>query len=722
MRLIIKQNKILFIIIGIALIVSFVAIGGRMQVEGHNKTYDIVLDYKEIQAMADQSDHDVKWWLKQFKEMGITKVGLSEENMFSLIEDTKMPVNATMMDHIMKDADWESNYPDYFIDELKTKEYDKYDLLIETASKVSFDFVANAIVERYQPEKYLISSDGDGGYILLDGNAKQTLYSEKYKYLNSMRKGFVEKDEIVSSKLMYLNLGMLQSKIDIVRDAGMVIIPRTGSYEGWNDTKYANAVIASYEKLGIIPEYMIVGGESVIGWDDGIGAVQEYIIKNNITIGMVENTTQLQNILQFGVNEIVQGTGYNAIRIFTVWDYIQNRYQYYGYEGAKEIENTLFRAVVERNVRLIYFKPIKEFKDSHVYVTDLEEYQTMFSNLETRLEKHDITFGHASVMDNYRVRTLAKLAMALGCVAAAVLLISLILPIGRKLKIGLLAIGSLSAVGAFAVIPNHVELIIGFAAAVLFSCLAMVYMTKQSKEYAESSAKTEKLIRIIGLSIVTLVVSVFISLLGAMMTAAPISSINYMLEIDIFRAVKLAQLLPIAFFAIIYLAYYGFGEKKEVIGTLEINDLRDMMNASIKVWMVLLGVILAGVGYYYIIRTGHDSTLQVSSLEMIFRNSLEDHLLARPRTKEFLFAFPSVMMLVYTSIRRFKIWPVIFGLASVIGMTSVTNTFMHIRTPLYLGIVRTGYSLLFAIIIGIIVIILFEAAYKLYKQIERQIV
>jgi len=237
MRLLLKENKILLLIICLALIVSFIVIGGRMEIENNNKSYDIILDYNEIEAMAAQSEHDISWWLKQFKEMGINKVGLSEENMFSLIDGTDMPVSATVMDIVMKDANWEAMYPDYFMSALNNKKFDKYDLLIEAASKEAYNFVSDAMVERYQPDKYLLVPDENGGYIVLDGNAKQTLYTEKYKYLNSIKKGFIEKDEIVSSKLMYLNLGMQDSKVQIIKDAGMVIIPRTGSYEGWNDTK-----------------------------------------------------------------------------------------------------------------------------------------------------------------------------------------------------------------------------------------------------------------------------------------------------------------------------------------------------------------------------------------------------------------------------------------------------------------------------------------------------
>ncbi|HVI40821.1 MAG TPA: DUF5693 family protein, partial [Anaerovoracaceae bacterium] len=272
MKLLIKENKILLIIIAIAVIVSFITIGGRISVESRNKTYDIVLDYNEMKAMAEQSDHNVSWWLNEFRKMGINKVGLAEENMVSLMEDNDLPIHATVMDIIMRDADWESSYPENFVKELKDIGFDRYDVLIEAASPEAFDFVANAVRERYQPDKYFIQQTQNGGYIVLNGTAKDTLYTEKYKYMSSVKKGFVEKDEIVSSKLMYVNFGLLPSKVKVVEGAGMDIIPRTASYEGWNDTRYAEAVINSYGKLGTVPEYMIVGGESVIGYDDGIDA------------------------------------------------------------------------------------------------------------------------------------------------------------------------------------------------------------------------------------------------------------------------------------------------------------------------------------------------------------------------------------------------------------------------------------------------------------------
>ncbi len=721
MRLLVKENKILLTVILVSVIISMIAIGGRIAVEKQNKTYDIVLDYAEMEIMAEQSDHDLSWWLSEFQTMGIQKVGLAEETLDSLLKNKNMPVEAELMNNIMKDANWKDKYPADFIDKMYQKGFDEYDVLVEMASTDAFDFVTGAMTLRYPEEKYLIWQTEQGGFLLIDGSAKETLYSQDYKYMTSVGKGFVTKDDMKSSKLMFLNLGLLPSKVAVLQDAGMEIIPRTASYDGWNDKKYLNAVLKEYDSLNVKPQYLIVGGECVPGYDDGIEAMQSYLEENQIKIGLIENTTQRQNIAQKGVNSIVQNMDYNAVRIFSVWDYIQNRYQYYGYEGAKEIENTLFRAVVERNIRLIYFKPIKEYKDDHVYVTNVEEYRSLFSNLENRLEKHNIKIGQeASIMPPYFVALWEKIAIAFGGIAAAVLLIGAVIPMGRRIKLSLLGVGSFGVLAAFFVMPSYSELLTSFLAAVVFPCLAILLIVRQGKEFGERLEQNEGLGTIAKYGVITLIGGVVISLLGGIMTAAPISSVNYLLEIDIFRGVKAAQLIPILFFVLAYLAYFGFGKQKTRQGILEYGDVKELLNASVRVWMLLAGVILLGVGYYYISRTGNDAVIEVSSLEMLFRNGLEDHLIARPRNKEFLFAFPAVIMFVYTCVRRFKLWTVMFGLCSVIGMTCVNNTFMHIRTPLYLGLARTGYSLVFGIILGVIGIFVFEMIYKIYRKLERQ--
>lgn len=211
-----------------------------------------------------------------------------------------------------------------------------------------------------------------------------------------------------------------------------------------------------------------------------------------------------------------------------------------------------------------------------------------------------------------------------------------------------------------------------------------------------------------------------IALCGAMMTAAPLSSTDYMLELGIFRGVKAAQLAPLAFFCVLFLAYYGLFEKDRQTNTLQIRDVAGALRWTIPVWTLALLAAVGAVGYYYLARTGHETDVTVSSVEIILRNILENNLLARPRTKEFLAAFPCAMLAAYCAVRRLPFWTGLFGLVSAIGLTSVCNTFMHIRTPLYLGFVRTGYSLVLGMVLGVIYVCCFELAYRLCRRIRQK--
>lgn len=720
MKEFIKGNKVLLIILLISVIVSVQTAVGRMSVEAENDRYDTVLDYKELESMANQSEYDIKRWLSEFKRMGINKVGLSEESIYSLMEDSKIPVTAQTIYEVKKKSLWEHEIPQELMKKMKEMKYNEFDVLVRVGSRDTYTFIDKAMSERYDHKKFFAVPTDQGGVIFVKGSAGEALYSQKDKIMDSKHKGFREKNEIVGSKVMYLNLGLMDSKRKILEDAGMQIIPRTSSYDGWNDKRYAEAVLKEYRELKIEPEYVIIGGEGIPGYDDGIDTMKNYVKETKIRIGLIETTTQRGNIMQKGVTDVVENSNYNAVRVFSVWDYIQNRYKYYGYSGAQEIENTFFRAITERNIRVLYFKPIRQTDDYGIYVTEPEEYHQLFKNLNERLAAHNIEVGKATVLENYKVSQIKKFIIFLGSIAAGVILLSTLFRLKQKHKIVLLVIGTMLTASGFLFAPSKVDLVTSFVPAVLIPCIALSLLIRESKVLRE---KKITYWRTVLSGEIMLIILVVISLLGGFMTCAPISSINYMLEINIFRGVKLAQLLPLCYFVPAYLATFGFGKGRENkrSNTLEIRDIRAVLNLDIKVWMVLLIMIVGGIGIYYIMRTGHESSAQVSSLEMLFRNTLEDHLLARPRTKEFLFAFPMLVLFVYAVRNDMKLISFIFGLGATIGLTSVVNTFMHIRTPLFLGLARTGYSLIFGIILSIIAVCIFKGLHVCAKKIKEEI-
>ncbi|MDE7220200.1 MAG: hypothetical protein K2O45_11350, partial [Oscillospiraceae bacterium] len=546
MKQYIKRNAPLLGLLALAVVASIFVIACRWQVENKNKTYDVVLDYIELEWMAEQSDHDIAWWLNAFKEMGVTKVGLTEENLTTLMEDSPLNVTATMMGEVMQDAGWRDSYPDLFVKEIEKRGFDRFDVIVEIANNSDFDailFLVQAVEERFPEGSYFsMGPSADEAYIFLDGEAADALYSGKGAYTNTKNKGFVEREELRSSKLLYVSLGLMPEKVELIQSAGMEVVPRTLCYSGHNDTQYAQAVIRGYEKYGIVPDYIISGGEAVLGYDDGADFALEYLTDNQVTIGLIETNVQRENIMQSGVDAVALGTGLNTVRVFSVWDYLQYRYGYYGYEGAEEIENALYRAVVERNIRVIYFKPVKQTDDHHVYITDVEVYQDLFDGLNQRLAAHGISMGRASVMENYQVPSLVMLVLGLGAGVGGALLPDTFLPMKRKWTLALAGAAAVCVTAAWRVLPNTYRLLASFASAVVFACLAAAFFLMAAKRTGEKLDKYASLSKILPRCIAILAISVAISLAGAMMTAAPLSSTNFMLELGIFRGVKMAQL------------------------------------------------------------------------------------------------------------------------------------------------------------------------------------
>lgn len=714
-----KNNAVLLGVLALCVAVSIGVIFARLGVESKNKTYDIVLDYNEMELLAEQSENDISWWLAQFRDMGITRVGLQEESLLSLMEGSPLDVTATTMDSIMQDADWRSNYPDQFITSMDEKGFDRFDVLVEASGEEAVEFIRTAIEARFHSEDYFyfISEDADGIsiYLILNGAVTDTLYLTTFPYVDDKGKGFSQRREIVSSKLMYISLGLLPEKVETVQALDMEIIPRTICYNGHNDAQFADAVLEGYAQYNIDPEYIIAGGEAVIGLDESSTIAMDYIADNDITIGLIETTTQRENIMQAGVEPISVATDYNTVRVFSVWDYIQYRYGYYGYAGAEEIENALFRAVVERNIRIIYFKPIKYTDSLFAYVTDIEVYRDLFDSLNQRLSSHGISMGRATVMENMQIPSVAMLLLGIGAGIGGAMLPSTILPIKRKWTYLLALAAAVCVCGAWLVLPNSFRLIASFANAVVFACFAAVFFLHSAKKCSQMLASDAGLLRILPRACAILLGAVLISLAGAMMTAAPLSSTDFMLEFGIFRGVKLAQLAPLAFFCLLYVSCYGIFEKERKSNYLQLRDIASALRWNIPVWALILLGVVALVGYYYIARTGHETDVTISIFEVLLRNTLEENLIARPRTKEFLVAFPCIMLAVYSAVRRLPFFTAIFGLAGTIGLTSICNTFMHIRTPLYLGFARTGYSVLIGMALGAVMIVCFELVYRAWR-------
>ena len=79
---------------------------------------------------------------------------------------------------------------------------------------------------------------------------------------------------------------------------------------------------------------------------------------------------------------------------------------------------------------------------------------------------------------------------------------------------------------------------------------------------------------------------------------------------------------------------------------------------------------------------------------------------ARPREKEFIIGHPALMLATFAFLRK---WPTVIHflltIAGVIGIASMVETFCHIRTPVFMSIMRGYDGLLIGALLGLLLII-----------------
>ena len=726
MKRFLKTNLILLLVIAVGFVAAFVSIGNRMAVEAKDKTYDIVIDLDELEKMARQSDHDVLWWLKEWKQYGINKVGLWEDSLARLEREAPDLVQTTTVYDLKKaNPNWRETVPESIAARIDALEgnLDEYDLLV-TVRDVDLSYhIRNAFTFRYGASEYptaairmFCTTENGVSWIYLDGTPETALYTPNDRVTEYSAKPFTTKREIVDSIYRYLNLGFRSEVVKQYTDIGYEIIPRTVSYEGFNTERFAKEVFNEYTNvLGKTkqPSYLIIGG-AVYGYDDESDATYEYLKYHPASLCLIEASDQLGNMESDGLFALSEKLGDRTVRTYSVWDYIQYRYAYFGYKGPEEIQNTLYRAVTERNIRMIYYKPMKETDESYLYITDPDDYAMVWRDLEARLAAHGYKLGTAAPAEELATPLVLRVLMGFGAVAAAILLLKTFLSLSKKAEYILLAIGAVGVLGCFYVAPNASNILAGFAGGVIWPCLAAaLYFFFGRKAYDDPDVPG--LGKTLGRGAALLVICTVLAVLGGMMAAGPFSSNAALVEQVNFRGIKISQIVPMLYAFVAFVAWFGFRNDKEKIGRLEPKDFTHALFLDIKVWMLLIVAVLGAAAAIYIIRTGHKSNINTNTLEVILRNKLEEILPARPRTKEFLIAFPCLLLFVYACERKYKFFVFLFGFAAVIGFASVSNTFMHLRTPVAFSLERLT-SVPIGFVLGVICVLVFHLLCLLWKR------
>ena len=721
MKSFLKKDRLLVLLALLGLLASLVPIVNRVQTEESNKYYDYVLDYASLRSMARQSSQTEDEWLALFRSLGVDKVALSEASALNLHDNAAIPVHAMTVKKAAESYGWENNYPAEVVSWL-SESTDVSDAIIWTETAAAYEWMLdafNARFENFEAKTYL---EGEHGFIFIQQQE------------NGMK----------GEKLLDLRLGIWPGTVELIERHGYQIVPRTVTQKDMNGTKFAEAYIDVLKHYNA--PYFMNNGDELVGYesDEGWDLLVQYLNESGASVAMMEQNDQSQNQTWPGIEDLLNETGYRGIRVFNEWAYIQNRYQYCGYEGPEEITNTFFRAIAERNCKVIFLKMILEpdtdvswdaDEKEWVYITDPAEYEKMLADLDTRLAPLGYTRGTVPAMQMEDPSMLLKVVQGIGTAALLVMLFDLFFFIGKRWRTILLVLGALGFAGLAVLKPAMFRLILSMSGGIVMPSLAAVGLCRvlMEKRRTEPQAKFG---RVLGYTMGISVLTILAAFCGSLLATSALSQLSYMIEMDLYRGVKIMQLIPIGLFILAYLLVYAYeetgardavlahvgprGEKGRVkrFNAYFAQVMKTPMQLGWFVAIVVIAVaavFLLLVFVYYIYRTGNSTT--TPETELAFRNFLENTLIARPRTKEMLIGWPMLMLFIWSLRRGMKFLPMVFGMGMSIGLVSVVNTFLHIRTPFLLSLLRTGWGILFGLLIGLAAVVIAEGIYRLVRRI-----
>lgn len=687
-----KNNNIFIIIMAFAALFSSYFVKKRIEIEKAYKNFDIVFDYNEFKTLGYLSE-DSDEFLQKIVNAGANVVALNESTINSLEEDPEINIKTKIEDgylYVHGDQDI-LNFVKEGLNSLKDSrkiEQNEDFLKIETLPKDLVKF-------------------RDKGTDIFGYPAGSR--GEPHSYVE------------------YIGLGFYKPYLENMPSNSKVLL-RPMVSNNFQDQKYViDRYFKAYDELykdknddERVNYLTFAGGEAFMETEDGIvGSFVDELNKRNLGVAVIESSTQRGSLKLLGLDSIVNREDVNKLRMFTTWDYIQREFDYGipGHQNGEEISNVYFRAISERNIASIMLKPF--VKDDRA-ITDVAAYENVIKMTINRMEKIGFNHGTAVSMEEWTPRSFMRLPAAFGVSAATVILLGILFNLSFVTKLVLFVLGAIPGIlfFGFGKMSGFGASLYNLGAIIMLPTLATCYVLKNYNHYRNRKnidTKNISDIQIFIKGMMVLLISVLITMVGALYEVSFLASTRDMLELVIFRGVKISQIMPILLSLIVFLYYIGVSRDK-VEERLDIHEVGKFLNMNVKFWHAMMGVLALAVLAILLLRGGN-TNVKVPGTELRFRNFLENTLPVRPRTKAIFLGYPAVVLLIYLAYKkRGRFLEIFLTILIAIGQADIVNTFSHIRTPILVSFQRIAIEYIVCIPVAIIFVFLYKLALKGYDR------
>lgn len=650
------KSKILVVIMLISVLLSAWVAFGRIKVEQASPNVEIVLDWPTFLDLQKAIKEPPTQLLEKFKGFGVQSIAIYEKTLTDFAESNELAM--------LQGQELISEF--YLSGGANTQLFSS---LYHGPADLNNLYLFFQEKNTYEKINQQISA--------LPGNLV------KYTYTDPAKGFYVLGIDNSSGGMEDLPLGFSDKEIEMATSMGFKIVPRI------SDTRERLSLLKDtlldIQKKAQISQ-IIFEGDRVLGYPDKLDVVAGTLKELGIKVGMIEPFIATQD----GINQLAVKNDLNIVRVHSFKAAEMEEYSF------GKVFDRYIRAVKERNIRVLYYKPFIAGKAGETNPMILNK--KMLLELESDLTKSGYKLGYAEPFPNERGSIGVIALICLGVIAAGLLLLGRFITIPDLLAYGLLILGLLGALGLS--LKGYVVLVrdlSALAAGIILPTLAIIEVYEAAKKVPQKTHRRGITAMVLFLRMTA------ITLAGVLFVIGLLSDVRYIYQINQFRGIKFTFIIPLLLVILYFLKEHL--AKNGISGIAEVGRRGiTLLNQPVRYSHVIALAIIAVAGLVYIMRTGNQPLLPVSGLEMKIRDFLEHVFVFRPRFKEFAVGHPFMILALYYLLRGERKYLLPLFVIGSVGQLTVLNTFSHIHTPLVVSLVRVFSSMVLGILIGFMLI------------------
>ncbi len=637
------------------LLAAFSSMSLRLRNEKQNHTILSVADYEKFIDFTYQAGESYEDMVKHLKEAGIHAVGVKETSLRGLANQGRVTVDqyGNFVSYLQM---WEPELLAKISALPGADTLNPFSLVISTRDRATGSFLNARLKARLAPDELLQLEEDDLSIFFI-----RTALSP----LNPNVQGDTTLD---------MRIGFDQDLLVRLNRDGFDIVLRPGATLGSLDD-YRREYEDVIEKFKI---KTVVFANSVLkATPEDVEFFAWLTEKYGLTLGVIENSNQILYLEQDGLNDLMRLADYPINRTYSTSsdDYVKQKSERY-YRWV--------RAVIDRGLRIMYIQPFNDRTKTIVQnLNDTYEITGQFH--ETIAEKGFAVTGDLPTLNASRPGKMNRMLIALSLVMGVILYLAYLLRLKDRWLCFLTLAGIAGAI-VMNLLPMDWTKVYALAAACLYPTLSGLLVLRYLYRHPRAS--------LLPKTVTAIVLMLGVNALGMMTIVTSLSDLRFVMYVKTFSGVKLSFMIPLLLFFVNYMMV--FYRRQDLTAHL-VRFARMKPN-----YLVLaIGAFFLVALYIYLGRSGNDSGITVSSLELRTREILEMLFLARPRFKEILIGYPCLMMMVYLYHRYRKSLILLpLGLGMMMGSVCMTNTFCHVFAAIQISTHRTLAGLFVGVIVG----------------------